>query len=253
MSIQLLRPGKPFQSPTNSVTGGWVAVGNDLSVGRLVEAYQKGIFPWPVADMGMIPWCSPDPRMVLFPQEVRAGRKLRRYLRDGGFHITTDRVFRRVMLECARAPRGEGQGTWIDTNMLHAYSQLHESGHAHSVEVWRGDRDEERELVGGLYGVAVGQGFTGESMFHKEEHASRAALLALALFARRWGWGFVDCQVHTEHTERMGAREIPRIEFLALLQAALADGASPGRWSLELSGDDLRQEFAGWEGTVGPT
>ncbi len=229
-----------------------MALGNDLSTERLVEAYHQGIFPWPVADMGMIPWCSPDPRMVLFPNEVRTSRKLRRYLREGGFHVTSDRVFRRVMVECARAPRRGGQGTWIDTNMLHAYGQLYDAGHAHSVEVWRDWGSEQPELVGGLYGVSVGRGFTGESMFHRQEHASRAAVLALAVMAERLSWRFIDCQVHTYHTERMGAREIPRAEFLKMLEEALSAGPVMGRWDWELSSDELRAVFAGWEGTVGP-
>jgi leucyl/phenylalanyl-tRNA--protein transferase len=251
MSIQLLRTGVPFQSTERADAEGWVALGNDLSTERLIEAYSRGIFPWPVAGVPLIPWNSPDPRGVLFVDQVRTGRSLRNHLRRGGFEVTTDRDFVRVMESCATVPRQGARGTWIQAPMKRAFTSLHVDGYAHSVEVWRGEGDE-RKLVGGLYGVVIGAMFTGESMFHLEEHGSRVALLALATWCRRWGWPVIDCQVQTDNVQRLGAVEIPRRDYLDLLEASLKRGDPPALWDERLTSDELRAEWAGWDGTVGP-
>ena len=189
---------------------GLLAAGGDLSAPRLLEAYRHGIFPWFSAGEPIL-WWSPDPRMVLIPGEFRISRSLARVLRNMSYEVRCDTAFERVMRSCA-APRGE-HGTWIHESMIAAYCALHEIGYAHSVEVWIGGR-----LAGGLYGVAIGRMFYGESMFSHASNASKNALAHLARQLERWQFEMIDCQMNTAHLASLGAREIPRSEFIARLQ-----------------------------------
>jgi len=194
---------------------GLLAAGGNLSVPRLLEAYRGGIFPWFNPGEPML-WWSPDPRMVLIPGEFRISRTLAKILRKEQFEVRCDTVFEQVMRGCA-APRSkdrEGhQGTWIGEDMIKAYCQLHLQGYAHSVETWQ-----DGKLVGGLYGVSIGRMFIGESMFSAVSNASKIALAHLARQLERWGYGMIDCQMSTPHLASLGAREIPRREFIVKLQ-----------------------------------
>jgi leucyl/phenylalanyl-tRNA--protein transferase len=188
---------------------GFLGVGGDLDVETLVDAYRRGIFPWPHPGIPL-PWFSPDPRAVIEPGRVHVSRSLRRWIRRCGWETTVDAAFDAVTAACAKRPGGEG--TWITPGMRRAYGRLHRRGWAHSLEVWDGDH-----LVGGIYGVRVGRCFTGESMFHKAANASKVALVDLC---HRWaeaGGGLVDVQLPTEHLRTMGALEIRRPDFLARL------------------------------------
>jgi leucyl/phenylalanyl-tRNA--protein transferase len=196
------------------VRGDVVAFGDDLSVGALREAYRHGIFPWPHEDWPL-PWFSPRRRTVLFFDELHVGRTLRKAMNDG-FTYSIDRDFGAVIRSCAAAPRDE-EGTWIGPLIVEAYSALHQAGDAHSVEVWR-----DGQLVGGLYGVDAGGVFTGESMFHREDNASKLALVHLIKHLRARGGSWLDCQVMTPHMRALGAREIARGEFLDRLAQAQA-------------------------------
>ena len=190
---------------------GLLAAGGDLSAPRLLEAYRHGIFPWFSAGEPIL-WWSPDPRIVLIPGEFRISRSLARVLRNMSYEVHCDTAFERVMRSCA-APRGKHNGTWISEDMIAAYCALHEIGYAHSVEVWIGGR-----LAGGLYGVAIGRMFYGESMFSHASNASKIALAHLARQLERWQFEMIDCQMNTAHLASLGAREIPRSEFIARLQ-----------------------------------
>ncbi len=194
---------------------GLLAVGGDLSVERLVLAYSKGIFPW-YSDDTPILWWSPDPRLVLFPEELKISKSLKQTIRKGVYRVTVNTAFEAVIRGCATVDRKAGEGTWITLDMIAAYVRLHEAGYAHSVESWLGD-----ELAGGLYGVMLGRAFFGESMFARKTDASKVAfaLYAAELFEK--GIEIIDCQVTTEHLKRFGAREIPRAEFLNRLENAL--------------------------------
>jgi len=221
---------------------GLLAVGGDLSEARLVAAYRRGIFPW--YESGGPPlWWSPDPRCVLFPERLKVSRSLARRLRRGDFDFTLDAAFARVISACA-APRagkrdggdggdgdggGDGGGTWLTPDMMRAYTALHRRGIAHSAEAWRGGPG--GELVGGLYGVALGGVFFGESMFSRESDASKVALAQLVERLRAWGFALIDCQVTSPHLLRLGAEELPRAEFIARLQAALKLPGKPGNWA----------------------
>ena len=195
-----------------------VAMGEDLRVDTLREAYRKGIFPWPHEGLPL-PWFSPRRRAVIFFDELHVGRSLRKAQQRSGFTYTFDRDFRAVIRACSEAYRPDQDGTWIAPNIIAAYTNLHDAGDAHSVEVWEGD-----ELVGGLYGIDAGGVFTGESMFHHRSDASKLALLHLIEHLRTRGATFIDCQVMTPHMEVLGAREIPRGKFLDLLAEAQARG-----------------------------
>ncbi len=203
--------------------GGILAVGGDLSTERLLLAYQSGIFPW-YDEESPILWWSPDPRFVIFPEEFRVSRRMRRFLRTSGYRVTLDTRFREVMASCA-APRKSARGTWITPDMLEAYCRLHDEGYAHSVEVWRG-----HELAGGLYGVSIGKCFFGESMFNRADNASKTALAVLTDLMKQNGFHFIDSQVKTEHLAGMGAREIPRAEYLLLLKKSVSGGTIRGNW-----------------------
>ncbi len=192
---------------------GLIAAGGDLSVARLLEAYRHGIFPWFSAGEPIL-WWSPDPRMVLFPNEFKTSNSLRKALRNGRYEVRFDSAFEQVMRACAAPRKGTGNdGTWIHDEMIAAYCELHHLGHAHSVEM-RVDG----ELVGGLYGVALGRMFYGESMFSRRTDASKIALAHLAAQLDKWNFGMIDCQMNTPHLASLGAREIPRKEFITRLQ-----------------------------------
>ena len=189
---------------------GLLAAGGDLSSTRLLEAYRHGIFPW-FSESEPILWWSPDPRMVLRPAEFKLSHSLRKTLHKGNHEVRIDSAFERVMRACA-APRAGANGTWIHEEMIAAYCELHRMGYAHSVETWK-----DGELVGGLYGMALGRMFYGESMFSRKTDASKIALAHLCAQLARWNFGMIDCQMNTPHLSSLGAREIPRKEFIARL------------------------------------
>ncbi len=220
-----------------SYPNGLLAVGGDLSTRRLLSAYRRGIFPW-YEDPQPILWWSPDPRSVLFPEEINISRSLAKTLRRDRFRITTDRAFHRVLSGCA-APRARERGTWITNNMARAYMELHRSGYAHSVEVW----DEQDQLQGGLYGVAMGSVFFGESMFSRSSDASKVALVALTRVMGRHGFKVIDCQVESDHLNSMGARNIPRVDFEDYLPQTgePGEGIEPygAPWDLDIRAGEL--------------
>lgn len=226
--IPWIEPGRPLPPPARALAepNGLLAAGMDLSADRLLEAYGKGIFPW-FSDGQPVLWWSPDPRMVLFVDEFKLRRSmvktLRAALRSGRWRVTHDHAFGRVMRECA-APRADQQGTWITPDMMTAYGRLHARGAAHSVEVW----DDAGRLVGGLYGVAIGRMFYGESMFAREPDASKAALASLVHGLRMADFTVIDCQQNTRHLASLGAREIPRADFLGLVARLTA--LPPADW-----------------------
>jgi leucyl/phenylalanyl-tRNA---protein transferase len=203
-----------------------LAVGGDLSPSRLIDAYRRGIFPW-FNEGDPILWWSPDPRMVLFPQELKISRSLRKTLKRGNYEIRADSAFKQVMEACA-APRGEHTGTWIHAEMIAAYGRLHEMGMAHSMETWI-----EGELVGGLYGVGQGKMFFGESMFSRVSDASKIAFVHLVAQLQRWGFEMIDCQMKTEHLASLGAREISRNEFRQKLKELVHYPERGKKWCLD--------------------
>ncbi len=204
-----------FPPPSLAGPEGLLAVGGDLSVPRLLSAYSQGIFPWYDAASPIL-WWSPDPRPVLFPAELHVSRRLERLVRQKRFDIGFDTDFPAVIRACARVRRPGQRGTWITRAMIRAYIDLHRAGFAHSVEARLDGR-----LVGGVYGVALGRAFFGESMFHLEPDASKAAFVALVRRLDDLGFHFIDCQQTTAHLSRFGSRELPRAKFLSLLSRAL--------------------------------
>lgn len=205
---------------------GLLAVGGDLRTERLLEAYRHGIFPWYNPGQPIL-WWSPDPRTVLFPERLHVSHSLRKTLRKRRLRVTLDVDFKQVVQGCA-APRTAEGGTWITPEMDAAYRRLRELGHAHSVETWIDDR-----LVGGLYGVALGGVFFGESMFSRVTDASKVAFAHLVYQLRRWNFSLIDCQLATEHLLTLGAEEIPRDRFMALLAEGLSHPERPGPWALD--------------------
>jgi leucyl/phenylalanyl-tRNA--protein transferase len=223
--IPFLGPGDPFPPVEFALRDpdGLLCWGADLSPRRLLAAYRLGIFPW-YSEMSPILWWSPDPRMVLFTDEVHVSRSLRRTLNSRKFEIRADTAFRKVMEECAATRRHGHTGTWIHPEMIEAYCALHQTGHAHSVEAWLGG-----ELAGGIYGVQVGRVFFGESMFHTVTNASKVALVHLAWILNRMAVPLIDCQQETAHVASMGARLIPRRQFSEAL-AGLVDEEPQCGW-----------------------
>jgi leucyl/phenylalanyl-tRNA---protein transferase len=207
---------------------GLLAVGGDLRAERLLEAYRHGIFPWYNPGQPIL-WWSPDPRAVLFPPKLRVSRSLRKTLRQQKFAVTLDTAFREVIEYCARPrPANPGGGTWITPEMIEAYCVMHEQGYAHSVEAWC-----EGELAGGLYGVALGQAFFGESMFSRRTDASKVAFVHLVRQLAGWGYALIDCQMSTQHLFSLGAEEIRRREFMQQLEQALNQPDRQGRWRFD--------------------
>ncbi|MCL5060607.1 MAG: leucyl/phenylalanyl-tRNA--protein transferase [Candidatus Thermoplasmatota archaeon] len=210
---------------------GLLAMGGDLSVERLLDAYRHGIFPWFNPGEPIL-WWSPDPRMVLVPDEIRVTRSLAKRIRNAGFEVRVDTAFADVMRACA-APRrldrdGRVPATWISPAMVAAYTRLFEAGFAHSVETWH-----HGALVGGLYGVAIGRMFYGESMFSREPDASKVALVRLARQLQRWEFGLIDCQMETAHLASLSARTMPRAAFTARLAELVNLPHHPGPWSFD--------------------
>ena len=200
-----------FPSPEQASDEGIVAVGGDLKPERVMLAYRKGIFPWFESDDFLL-WWSPDPRMVLFPDQVKISKSMRAVLRKKQFEVTFNKAFDGVVEACAKVKRFGQNGTWITPGLMEVYSTLHTQGHAHSVEVW-----EEGVLVGGLYGIDLGTVFCGESMFSKANNASKVALISLAKELKKNKYKLIDCQVPTQHLASMGAESIPRAKFLTYL------------------------------------
>jgi len=205
---------------------GLLAVGGDLTPARILSAYRRGIFPW-YSDNQPILWWSPDPRTVLFPARLKLSHSLRKTLRKPRFQVTMDQAFCEVIAACA-APRPGSSGTWITRAMADAYRQLHALGSAHSVECWLDDR-----LAGGLYGVAIGRVFFGESMFSKETDASKVAFAWLVRHLGKRGFGLIDCQVYSAHLASLGAEEMARADFVKYLDTLCEAGDAPGHWSFD--------------------
>ena len=213
--VRYLLPHSSFPDPVEADQNGLVAVGGQLTTKTLLAAYEKGIFPW--FNYPPILWYSLSPRMILVPDELYVGRTLRSTIKKKKFHITLDTCFRKVIKECAKKKRPGQYGTWINKDIITAYSQLHDKGYAHSCEAWL-----DGKLVGGLYGISLGRAFYGESMFARRTDASKIALAALCGFLAGHGVTMIDCQQETEHLASLGARPIPRSEFVAHLRTATA-------------------------------
>ena len=218
-SVAFLSPGDRLPDPSQAREDGLVALGGDLSVERLLEAYQSGLFPW---SANPITWWSPDPRGVLPVGAVHVSRSLARTLRQAPYTVTFDQNFSAVIRACAEVPRSGASSTWISPQLLEAYEQLAQAGHAHSVECWQ-----EGLLVGGVYGVSVGGFFAGESMFHRADDASKVALVHLDRHLASRGFTLLDCQMVTSVTRSLGAMEIPRTDYLDRLARAVGQ---PSRW-----------------------
>jgi leucyl/phenylalanyl-tRNA---protein transferase len=223
--MPIFRLGDEINFPPVHLTSGngILAIGGDLSPSRLLTAYRQGIFPW-YSEGDPIIWWSPDPRFILFPEELRVSRSMTKVLRRRTFRITYDHKFREVVLSCQKLRRKQN-GTWITDDMLEAYCTLHDLGMAHSAEAWH-----EGRLVGGIYGVSLGRCFFGESMFSLMSNASKAALINLVYKLKGLKFRFLDCQVYTAHLERLGACYISRGEFIGLLKAGLQRETLRGNW-----------------------
>jgi leucyl/phenylalanyl-tRNA--protein transferase len=227
---------EPYEFPPleEATVEGLLAIGGDLSSERLLAAYRKGIFPWYNPGQPIL-WWSPDPRTVLYPNRLRISRSLRKSLRHRHFHITTDKAFDRVIVECAESKRdGTVTGTWITADMRSAYLNLYQLGYAHSVETWQHNR-----LVGGLYGVAIGGIFFGESMFSANRDASKVALAGLVSQLLQLEFRLIDCQLPSTHLFSLGAQSIPRLEFVEELQLGINTKQMSIPWELAIDAGDL--------------
>ncbi len=224
MTVYLL-PQEPFFPPVDEAEpDGLVAIGGDLSVERLLQAYSHGIFPWFRDDEDVF-WYSPDPRLVMLPAQFVISDSMKRVLRSSRFSVKFDTSFREVIRACAEAPRPGQDGTWLSDDFIEAYCELNKQGFAHSVEVYAGD-----ELAGGLYGVSLGAAFFGESMFFRSSNASKVAFNALVVRCRQYGFRFIDCQVETSHLVGLGATTLRRSDYLKLLEEALCETTIKGSW-----------------------
>ena len=223
--ITLDTPETQFPSPDSASEEGLVAVGGEITTVRVLSAYRQGIFPWYSEDQPVL-WWSPEPRAVLYPDEIKISRSLKKTLRKKNMRVTADQAFGEVIKACA-GPRiqSPGGGTWITDEMMVTYTQLHEMGYGHSIEVWIDEK-----LVGGLYGLALGSAFFGESMYSHAPDASKVALVHLTKYASSTGIVFIDCQLPTEHLSSMGAIDISRNEYLATLKDALKHNDCTERW-----------------------
>ncbi len=218
-------------------------MGGDLSPERLLLGYSKGIFPWYAENLPIL-WHSPDPRMIMTTRDLVVGKSLKKTIRRRPYELKLDTAFMQVLEGCSAAPRPGQTGTWLIPDMVEAYRKLHDLGFAHSIEAWQ-----DGVLVGGLYGVSLGAAFFGESMFAKAPDASKVAYTAIVRQLDAWGIGLIDCQVHTEHLERFGGYEIPRLRYLELLKTALDEPTRRGKWQFEMDLD----AFAMSGGAVGAT
>jgi leucyl/phenylalanyl-tRNA--protein transferase len=224
MSYYFLDEQLYFPPVSRASSEGIVAIGGDLSEERLFLAYQSGIFPW-FSEGEPIIWWSPDPRFVLYPSQIKVSKSMQQLFRKQVFEVTFDKDFEQVILNCKEIKRKGQRGTWITDEMVEAYCRLHRKGFAHSVEVWQ-----EHTLVGGLYGLSLGNCFFGESMFAKVSNASKYGFITLTKRLEQKGFSFIDCQVHTEHLESLGATFISRKNFLHQLQEALKQTTLQGDW-----------------------
>lgn len=215
MPFHLTKSDKDFPDPEEADDSGLLAIGGDLTVERLINAYSKGIFPWYEDGMPIL-WWSPDPRMVLFPGKMIVSHSLKQTLKKDDFRVTFDTDFEAVIENCSKVPRHDADGTWITDEMKEAYIRLHKKGYAHSVETWYNDK-----LVGGLYGVSIGKAFFGESMFHTETNASKVALFKLSEYLENHDYQIIDAQVYTNHLESLGGEMISRSRYMTILNAAI--------------------------------
>ncbi|MEI6347129.1 MAG: leucyl/phenylalanyl-tRNA--protein transferase [Bacteroidota bacterium] len=213
-----------FPDAIESEPDGLLAIGGTLSPERLVNAYASGIFPW--YDRKPILWWSPNPRTILIPQDYKISKSLKRTIKSGKYEVRLDSAFSRVIDTCARISRSGETGTWITTEMKIAYKKLFVIGIAHSVETFHNNH-----LVGGLYGVSIGKAFFGESMFHTETDASKVAFAYLSSWLTARNFLFVDCQMHTDHLQSLGAIDIPKMDYLDLLAKAIKFPTLKGKWS----------------------
>lgn len=229
MPVYLLTDELVFPPPEGASLEGVVAIGGDFRVERLLLAYSQGIFPWPTEGMPLL-WFSPDPRFVLRPREAYVCKSLRKTMRKGHFEVRFDTAFERVIRACGAASRPGQVGTWITPELIDGYVKLHELGYAHSIETWKGN-----ELVGGLYGVSLGNVFFGESMFATEPDASKVAFATMLGHFIEWGIELVDCQVATDHLARFAACEWPQRRFLKAMRELVAHPTRKGPWVANLT------------------
>lgn len=226
MPVYWLRENElSFPHPGNASSDGLLAVGGDLSIDRLLLAYSWGIFPW-YTQGDPILWWHPDPRFVLFPDKLKVSKSMRPYFNQQKYRTTYDTVFSDVIRSCSQVNRKDQESTWITEDMIQGYEALHEAGFAHSVEVWQGE-----ELVGGLYGIAIGKIFFGESMFAKATNASKFGFITLVRDLQSRGYELIDCQQETNHLASLGAEPIPRAEFLKYLERNQGRGMKGERWT----------------------
>lgn len=216
MTVIILDKERPLPPPDSADKNGLVAVGGDLSLKRLIEAYSKGIFPW-YSEGDPVLWWSPDPRIVLFPEELHISKSMKRELSRARFSVSVNKEFEKVMFLC-RETRADKEGSWITNDMMKAYKKFYDAGYAHSVEVWEGEK-----LAGGFYGVSMGKIFFGESMFYLKKNASKFGFIKFVLNLKKTGFRFIDCQVDTVHLKSLGAREISRNSFLTGIDSGIRD------------------------------
>lgn len=215
MPVFTLSKKLSFPPPHLAINEGLLAVGGDLSTERLLLAYRSGIFPWYSSGEPIL-WWSPDPRLVLYPNELKTSKSLRKVIKRKSFSVTFNVAFEAVIQGCAKAKRAYGEGTWITDEMKDAYCELYRRGYAHSVEAWQGEK-----LAGGLYGISIGRAFFGESMFSRVDNASKVAFVTLVENLKWLKFKLIDCQVRTDHLIRFGAREVPRKLFLEQVEKAV--------------------------------
>ncbi|MBA3459479.1 MAG: leucyl/phenylalanyl-tRNA--protein transferase [Deltaproteobacteria bacterium] len=215
--------------PVHLAEDGLLALGGDLRPERLLLAYTQGIFPWYAENLPIL-WHSPDPRMIMTTRDLVVQKTLKKVIRRRPYVLRMDTAFLQVLEGCASVPRPGQTGTWLIPEMVDAYTRLHDLGFAHSIEAW----NEDGTLAGGLYGVSLGAAFFGESMFARAPDASKVAYVACVRQLDAWGIGLIDCQVHTDHLERFGAYEVPRLRYLELLKIALDEDTRRGKWTFEL-------------------
>ncbi|MDA3891234.1 MAG: leucyl/phenylalanyl-tRNA--protein transferase [Salinivirgaceae bacterium] len=216
-----------FPHPSEAVDDGLLAIGGDLAPERLVAAYASGIFPW-YGDNDPILWWSPNPRLVLYPEKFKVSKSLKQTLKKQPFDIRIDFAFDEVIESCSKIPRKGQDGTWITSEMIEAFKQMHKIGLAHSIETWEGNK-----LVGGLYGLSLGNVFFGESMFHKRKDASKIAFYYLSQLCKKWCFAFIDCQVTNPHLLTLGAQEITRDNFLDELAMSMEKQTQQGIWEFD--------------------
>lgn len=222
-----------FPDPSEAEEDGLLAIGGDLSTRRIITAYAMGIFPWYNEDSPIL-WWSPDPRLVLYPDDFKLSKSLRQRINRGMFRLRIDFAFEEVIFACANTFRKNQEGTWINRDMQEAYIQLFKMGLAHSIEIWEGNK-----LIGGLYGVSLGAAFFGESMFHKRSDASKMAFFYLSKVCKVLNFDFIDCQVSNDHLLSLGAKEIERDCFLNELSFALEKPTLRGNWEKMIEIDAL--------------